>query len=88
MQIKLQPDDTFRVVTGYKETNFIDIRSTGFETIAVDLFSLFQYIEIRKLKYNLRVFLFKKKADKKECDFGEWEDAEVVFAQNEQINHK
>ena len=88
MNLKLYKDESLRVIADYKENNFINITGVGHESMAVDMYSHFQYIEIRKKKDLLRVFVFPKKSLKKECDFGWWEDAQVVFSQNEQIMNK
>jgi len=88
MELRIRQNDNIRVIGDHEGGNFIDLYSVGYEALAVDLFSHFQYVEIRKKEDKLRVFAFKKKAHKKECIFGWWEDAEVVFAQNEQKMHK
>ena len=51
--------------------------------MAIDLHTAFQYIEVRRKDCQVRVFSFKKKSHKKECDFGWWSDAEVILAINE-----
>ena len=56
--------------------------------MAIDLFASFQYIEIRKKDEQVRVFTFKRKSDKKDCDFKWWGDAEVILAINNQTMHK
>lgn len=88
MEIKLQIDDNFRVIADYKGHNFINIAKVGYEAMAVDLHAQFQYIEIRRKNERIRVFSFMKKSHKKECDFGWWEDAEVIFSLNEQTMNK
>ena len=88
MDIKLSQDDTFRIYADNKGNNFIDVLQFGYDAMAVDMFTNFQYIEIRKKHDIIRVFSFKKKSHKKECDFGWWEDAEVVFSINEQTVNK
>lgn len=83
MNIKLNSNDWFRVYADYEENNFIDIAQEEYESMSVNAFTSFQYIEIRKKEGQLRIYFFKKKSYKKECKFGWWEDAEVVFALNE-----
>lgn len=89
MNIRLNQDDRVRVDgdTGYG-VNFLDIRKADFAGLEVTLFSYFQYIEIRKKGALLKVFTFPKKSLKKDFDFGEWRDAEVVYSCNEQQAHK
>lgn len=82
MNIKLYKDDNLRIYGDHNQNNFIDVKSVGYESLSVDFFSSFVYIEIRKKESKLRVFTFNKKSHKKECDFGWWEDAEVVYALN------
>ena len=83
MDLRIRKDDNLRIHSDYEQQNFIDINQVGYESMAIDLFTHFQYIEIRKKKDMLRVFTFTKKSMKKECDFGWWDDAEVVFSVNE-----
>jgi hypothetical protein len=83
MNIKLNSKDRFRVYADYEENNFIDIAQEEYESMSVNAFTSFQYIEIRKKEGQLRIYFFKKKSHKKECQFGWWEDAEVVFALND-----
>jgi hypothetical protein len=86
MDLRIRQDDNLRIYSDYKQENFIDIYQVGYESMAINLFAHFQYIEIRKKKDQLRVFTFTKKLMKKECDFGWWDDAEVVFSVNEVYN--
>ena len=88
MDIKLQREDSFRITADHRGNNFIDVAQVGYESMAVDLFAHFVYIEIRKKEDRLRVFTFAKKSLKKECDFGWWGNADVVFALNEQVINK
>ena len=90
MELKINQGDTLRINGDYgKLCNFIDISKAGFSGIRTTLFTAFQYIEIRKMGDQLRVYTFPKKSHKKEYDFGEiWKDAEVVYSLNEQIMHK
>ena len=48
MELRIMGDDCLRVVADHKKDNFIDVRAFGYEAMAIDLFSRFQYIEIRK----------------------------------------
>ena len=89
MEIKLQGEDRFRINGGYCDySNFIDISKAGYSGICTTLFSGFQYIEIRKKDDQLRIYTFPKKSHKKDYDFSNWVDAEVVFSLNEQIMNK
>lgn len=89
MEINLQAEDRFRVDVSYGALyNFIDISKAGYSGICTTLFSGFQYIEIRKMDDLLRIYTFPKKSHKKDYDFGNWSDAEVVFSLNEQIMNK
>lgn len=51
--------------------------------LEVDLNSRNQYIEIRSMEGQTRMFLFKTKRAKKDADLGFWNDAEVIFALNQ-----
>ena len=88
MNIKLRESDRFRLSVDHDNDNFIDINHVGYEALAVDFYLHFQYIEIRRKKDQIRVFSFKKKSHKKECDFGWWKDADVIMAINEQTINK
>lgn len=84
MNIKLDYEDSFRIYGDSEKNNFIDISQENFEGIGIGLFPYFHYIEIRKHKNgNLKMFCFKKKSHKKDCDFGSYQDAEVIFSLNE-----
>lgn len=83
MDLKIQNKDRLRIHCDYKENNFIDIEQVGYESMCIDMFPRFHYIEIRRKEHMVRTFVFPKKSYKKECDFGWWEDAEVILAINE-----
>jgi hypothetical protein len=83
MEIQLQDSDRLRLHADFKQQNFVNISKFGYDAMAIDLHSQFHYIEIRKKGCQVRVFTFKKKSDKKQCDFGAWADAEVILAINE-----
>ena len=83
MNINLQDSDKFRINADYAQDNFINVSAFGYEAMAIDLYTAFQYIEVRRKDCQVRMFSFKKKAHKKECDFGWWADAEVILAINE-----
>jgi len=87
MEIKLHGEDRVRIVCDHKENNFIDVERVAYESMCVDMHPHFHYIEVRKKSSQVRVFVFPKKSYKKECDFGWWEDAEVVLAITE-VKHK
>ncbi len=81
MNLKLYQDENIRIETPHSGI-FTEVRYVGYETLAVDLYGFQGYIEIRKRNDNIRVFHFPQKFYKKECDFGFWEDAEIVFSYN------
>jgi hypothetical protein len=83
MNIKLQNKDRFRVYADYEERNFIDVDQENYESMSINGFTSCHYVEIRKKEGQLKIYFFKKKSYKKECDFGWWSDAEVVYAINE-----
>ena len=83
MELRVYQSDSIRVVSDHAKQNFVDIRTMGSEEIIVDTYERFHYIEIRRKEGVQRVFLFKKKSDKKDYDFGFFEDAEVVYSCNE-----
>ena len=83
MNLKLYHGYKLRIVGDFEDQNFIDIEGVGYESLAIGLFKSFHYIEIREKESMIRVFTFPKKSLKKECDFGWWADAEVVFSRNE-----
>lgn len=83
MDLKLHATQQIRVKTG-NENNFIDVDSGKDEIcLGVSLHPSFHYIEIRKKGGHIKIFLFEKKGHKKYFDFGYWNDAEVVYANNE-----
>ncbi len=84
MHLKIYKDESIRVETPHSDTEiFVDVRQVGYQSLAVDFYGFQGYIEIRKKENHVRVFQFPKKSYKKECDFGWWEDAEVIFSYNE-----
>lgn len=86
MDLKLRNSDSIRVIGDDKKNNFINILGVGNNSLAIDFIPIFYYIEIRKKENMIRVFTFPKKSYKKECDFGWWEDAEVVYSLNQVLN--
>ena len=86
MDIKIRQDDSLRIHCDHEERNFIDVQKVGYDSMCVDMFPTFHYIEVREKENRVRIFNFPKKSYKKECDFGWWEDAEVVFSINKVIN--
>lgn len=83
MDLKLYQLQKIRVQTG-RENNFIDVDSGKDEIyLGVSLFPSFHYIEVRKKGGLIKIFLFEKKGLKKHFDFSWWEDADVVYANNE-----
>ena len=51
--------------------------------ISVDFFTYEVYMEVRKKGNQIKTFYFPRKSVKKDFDFGWWEDAEVVYSNNE-----
>ena len=89
MDIKLHTTDKIRIDGSYGSLdNFIDITKPDYGSIAINLYASFCYIELRKKGDRLKLFTFPKKSMKKDCDLGWWEDAEVVYAINEQYMNK
>jgi hypothetical protein len=86
MNILLYKEDNLRISGDFENKNFINVCSVGYNSLAIDLFPTFHYIEIRKKGNQVRVFTFIKKSHKKEYDFEWWEDAEVVYALNDTTN--
>ena len=78
MDIRLFQKQGVRLKTHH---SFVDVKYIGYESLAIDM-HFQEYIEIRKKEGHLRIFQFPKKSYKKECEFGYWEDAEVVFSYN------
>jgi len=51
MELQLGRSQSVRVVVDRQGHNFVDLSSVGYEALAIDLFSAYQYIEIRKKEY-------------------------------------
>ena len=84
MKLRLYSEQNIRVVTGYKKNNFIDVKSGKNEdSLQVSFLASHQYMEIRKKDGFIGTFYFERKSHKKHHDFCWWEDAEVVFANND-----
>jgi hypothetical protein len=82
MHLKLYQDDSIRCSVDHRENTFTDIRRVGFDSLAIDLYGMCGYVELRLKDGNIRIFQFPRKSYKKECDFGYWSDAEVVYSYN------
>jgi len=79
-EIKLQSKDRIRVYADYEKDNFIDVSGEVMEScIGVEFYPWRQYVEIRKKDSVCKMFLFKNLQDKKDYNYGYWEDAEVIF---------
>ena len=50
------------------------------EGIAIDAFPFYHYIEIREKDGCLRIFCLDKESAEEGFDFGEWEEAKVVYS--------
>lgn len=88
METRLNSQQKFRVTTGASKKNFIDIKSGLLEqALEVSFLTHKQYMEVRKKSGHICTFYFESKRHKKDYDFGWWEDAEVVFANND-VQHK
>lgn len=88
METRLNSKQQFRVTTGQSKNNFIDIKSGEWEqALEVSFLTSKQYMEVRKKDGSMCTFYFESKRHKKDYDFGWWEDAEVVFANND-VQHK
>ena len=60
MDLKIRSEDSLRISCDHDNNNFIDVKHVGYESMAIDLFCRFQYIEIRKKETQIRVFTFPK----------------------------
>jgi len=80
MDLELFQKQRVRIKTG--SGPFVDAEHTGFASLGFIFHGQCGYIEIRMKKGDHKVFQFPRKAHKKECDFGWWEDAEVVYSYN------
>ena len=88
MDIRLYSEQKFRVITGHKGNNFIDIKSGMCEqAIEVSFLVHQQYMEIRKKNGSICTYYFESKRHKRNHNFGWWEDAEVIFANND-VEHE
>jgi hypothetical protein len=86
METRLYHKESIRIVVDHKRDNFIDITCEEFETAGgITLYPSMQYIEVRKKDSLIKIYTFKKRSDKKEFDFGWWNDAEVIYVINEVI---
>ncbi len=84
MEIKLNSVDKLRLTTGFKRKLFSDIDCGEFESSIGFSFLVSQaYFEVRKKDGQIKCFLFESKRNKKEINLGYWDDAEVIFANNE-----
>lgn len=78
MDLKLYQGQKVRVNT--HDGLFVDVEHVGFESLGFNFHGQCGYIEIRLKDGEHKVFQFPKKSYKKECDFGWWEDAEIVYS--------
>lgn len=84
MQVRLYSEQKVRVTTGHEENNFIDVKAGKWERgIEVSFLRSNQYFEVRKKDGFMASFYFENKNHKKDYDFGWWQDAEVVFSNND-----
>ena len=84
METKLNSTDRLRVTTGHTKNNYIDIECGQWElALEVSFLASKQYMEIRKKSGHICSFYFESKRHKKEYDFKWWEDAEVIFSNND-----
>lgn len=88
METRLYSKEKLRVTTNPSKNNWIDIASGEWEqALEVSFLTSQQYLEIRKKDGQICSFYFESKRHKKDYDFGWWENAEVVFANND-VRHK
>ena len=88
MEVRLCSKQEIRVTTGASKTNWIDIASGEQEqSLEVSFFASQQYLEVRKKDGQICSFYFESKRHKKAYNFRWWEDAEVLFANND-VRHK
>ena len=85
MELRLNPSDRIRITTGSQRlSKFIDAASEKAEiALSVSFLCSQTYFEVRKKDGQIKCFFFEKKGHKKYFDFGWWNDAEVVFANND-----
>lgn len=84
MELRLYSEQKIRIVTGYQKNNYVDIKSGKNEdSICINFLSTNQYMEVRKKDGMIATFYFERKSHKKFHDFGWWQDAEVIFANND-----
>ena len=83
MDVRIRNDEQLQITSSTNGDNFVRVQGFGYNSLVIDLYAPFQYIEVRRKESNVRVFTFHKKSDKKECDFGWYEDAEVILAIND-----
>lgn len=87
MEIRPGSKQKLKITTG-TTNNWIDIRCGEWEqALEVSFLCAQQYLEIRKKAGYICSFYFQNKRQKKDYDFGWWEDAEVIFANND-VQHK
>lgn len=86
MNITLNSEDHFRVVTGCYDTEVL-VRLTSLKNgsgLVVEQTSTdTSYLEVREKEGRIATFHFASKREKKYTDLGWWADAEVLFARNE-----
>ena len=87
MELRVRTEEGIRVIGDHKNDNIVDVNGVGYDSLAIDLYPRFYYIEIRKKEDQIRVFTFPKKSSKKDCDFGWWKDADVILAVNDRISN-
>ena len=86
MNILLTRNEDVRV--GASGDVFIDMKHIDFGGLAINLYEMNGYIEIRKKDRHLRVYQFPIKEDKENYDFGDyWGNAEIVFVHDPHIQY-
>ena len=87
MEIRLYNKDRLRIKADTDGDNFINVSTdVNLESLTVDIYPIFHYIEMRLKNDTMQMFLFKKKSHKKHYDFGYFKDAEVVYSLNKVIH--
>ena len=87
MELSLNSNSRVRISTDSGD-NWLDVKAGKNEdSLEVSFLVSQQYMEVRSKDGSICSFYFKSKRHKSYHDFGWWDDAEVVFANN-QVKHK
>lgn len=79
MDIRLRTTESIRVIGDSKQDNFIDIIGINDGAMCQELYPRFVNIEIRIKDNRIRLYTFPTEYSRLDCDFGWWDDAEILF---------